>query len=47
MDTGGQVPEEHALMVVLEADPVNLYRTFEPSVGTIIVTVQDGTAETV
>ena len=47
MDTGGQLPEEHALMVVLEADPVNLYRAFEPSVDTVIVTVQDGTADTV
>jgi len=34
-------------MVVVVEGPANLYRAFDPSPGTVMVTVQDGVADTV
>lgn len=34
-------------MVAVVEGPANLYRTFDPSVGTVIVTVHEGRAATV
>ncbi len=38
----GQVPDAHVLVVVLIEGPANLNLVFEPSPGTVMVTVHDG-----
>jgi hypothetical protein len=47
MDADGQLPDEQVLMVAVVEGPANLYLTFDPSVGTVIETVQEGNAVTV
>jgi hypothetical protein len=42
--TDGQVPEEHVVTVVVVAGPANLNLVIEPSVGTVMVIVQEGRA---
>ena len=46
-DTGEQLPEAHVLTVVVVEGPENLYRTLEPSAGTVIVIVHEGIVEIV
>ncbi len=43
-DAGVHVPEAHVVRLELVDNPGNLYLVFAPSVGTVIVRVQDGVA---
>jgi hypothetical protein len=42
--TGAQVPAEHVFTVMVVDGPANLNLVLEPSVGTVMVMVQDGRA---